>query len=220
MKKLRNRLVGVIAFLIFRMLWLTWRIQIIESGAMKQARRDGTLRVYGHWHGDELGLVYLLGMYQSVAIVSSSDDGEIMNTVATLMGSKTARGSSTRGGVSALKATLRAAKNGFNPAIAVDGPKGPFHQVKPGVFEISKVIGAPIFPLAAAADRTWVFSKSWNKTWLAKPFARMVVVWGDPLPKVDRDSDPHSPELSQSLAAAIDAASQRAKDLVGHSPNC
>ena len=197
------------------MLWLTWRIRIVECEAMQEARKNKSLRIYAHWHGDELGLVYLLGMYQSVAIVSSSDDGEIMNTVARLMGSQTARGSSTRGGISALKATLRAAKRGFNPAIAVDGPKGPYHQVKPGVFEISKVLNAPIFPLAVAADPTWVFQKSWNKTWLAKPFARLIVVWGDPLPEVERDADPHNPELALGLARAIDAASQRAKDLVG-----
>ena len=40
--------------------------------------------------------------------------------------------------------------------------------------------GAPILPMAVAADRYWAF-RSWDRTLLPKPFARLDLWYGDPM---------------------------------------
>jgi lysophospholipid acyltransferase (LPLAT)-like uncharacterized protein len=213
-EKTRAQLAAVSVFSVFWLLKSTWRIHIVEPDSFRQALLSTSPMIYSHWHGDELALVYLLGKYRGAPIVSTSADGDIMAKVVGFFGAKTARGSSTRGGVGGLRQLLRLAKQNWRPSFAVDGPKGPYQKVKPGVFEISKILGAPIYPLAASADRAWVFQKSWNKSYLPKPFAKVAVVWGNPLEAVQSSQDPHDPDLALALAAAIDAAGQQAVQLV------
>lgn len=170
--------------------------------------------VYAHWHGDEMGIVHLLPRYRSCAIVSTSKDGEIMAGFIRMIGAKTSRGSSTRGGVAALRGIIRLAQQGYRPSVAVDGPKGPYHKVKPGVFEVSKLIGGRIYPLTVAVSRSYIFERSWNKTFLPLPFSRIQVVWGEPLPALGRESDAHSEKLAMELEKALTNAGQKARNLI------
>lgn len=211
---LKARLIGVIAFLFYSALRLTWRLRIVESEPLRAALRDDKPIVIAFWHGDELGIVQLGRRYRVGIITSQSKDGEIMTTAARLMGARVARGSSTRGGVGALKGIIRLAKDGRRPSVAVDGPKGPYHKAKPGIFEISKILGAEIHPLAIATNRAYVFTKAWNKAFLPLPFATVVAQWGEPLPAVPRDADAHDPRLALDLERALDAAGQQARNLI------
>ena len=163
-----------------------------------------------HWHGDELGLIHLAPRYRLATITSTSKDGEMMNTVLHMLGAKTSRGSSTRGGASALKGLLRLAKAGRNCSFAVDGPKGPLHKAKPGVFEVSRLLNAEIYAVAVACDRAWHFPKSWNKTYLPKPFAKLFIYWSGPFGPVTRDDDPRSPELAKMLETELHRAKAEA----------
>ena len=210
----RNRILPLLLFLVYSSLRMTWRIRIIESDSLKTALRHQQPMVFAHWHGDEMGILYLLRRYKAAVITSTSKDGELMDTIVRLFGAKSARGSSTRGGVSALKGILRLANDGWRPAVAVDGPKGPLYKVKPGIFEISKLTGGLIFPIAVACDRKFIFKKSWNKTFIPLPFARLIVVWGDSLPAVPRDGDGRDPKLALSLENALGNAGQQARNLI------
>ncbi len=210
----KNRIIGTLLFLIYSALRLTWRIRIYESDAMKAIKRDNSPVVFAHWHGDIPGVLFLLKPYRAAPIISTSKDGDFVATMAHLFGSKTTRGSSTRGGASALKGMLRLAKQGWRPALAIDGPKGPRHEAKSGIFEISRLLGSPIIPLVAASDRNFVFHKSWDQTKLPKPFARVQIVWSDPLPAVPRETDSRDPDLARELERAMANAERQARDLI------
>lgn len=201
-------------FVFYKCLLLTWRIRIVESPAFTEARREKRRMVYAHWHGSIMGVLFCIKPYNVVTMISSSKDGTLVDTVARWLGGKTARGSSTRGGVSALKGVIRLANEGFNPGIAIDGPKGPRNKVKPGVLEISRVLGGSVHPLTVACDRAWVFEKSWDKSFLPKPFARVVVYWGDPVFTVQKSDDPRDPALAIRLEKAMADAEQHARNLI------
>ncbi len=81
----------------------------------------------------------------------------------------------------ALKGILRLAKEGWRPSVAVDGPRGPRHEVKLGVVEIARVLKVPILPINMACSRSFIFQKSWNKSELPLPFSKIVIQWGDPI---------------------------------------
>lgn len=172
--------------------------------SMRAGLENHTPMMFAHWHGDELVLFHFIGKYRVATMASTSKDGEIMNTAVRLVGGKTTRGSSTRGGIGGLKGLIRLIKaEGRNCSFAVDGPKGPLYEVKPGIFEMSRMVKADIFPAGVAVDRAWRFEKAWNKTFLPKPFSKIVVYWGEPLPAVSSETDPRSTELAQSLKSAL-----------------
>lgn len=221
LKSLLRRAAPYAAFIFYRAMLSTWKIEIHESDDLKRCLRDDRQMVYAHWHGDELALIYLLPRYRASSIVSTSSDGEIMAKVIHLLGATTSRGSSTRGGVSAIRGILRLAKLGIRPSVAVDGPKGPRHKVKAGVFEIAKLTGGEVFPLTVACSQAWTFHKSWNKAYLPKPFARLVVVWGPSIPAIARDADARDPSLASRLENGLAAAEQQARRiLAGAQPLC
>lgn len=166
--------------------------------------------VLAHWHGDEYSLYHLAHRYKLATMVSTSKDGELVNFLMRAMGAETSRGSSTRGGVSALKGLIRIMKTGRMTSIAVDGPRGPYHEAKPGVFELARLSRARILPLGVYVESAFRFPNSWNKAYLPKPFARIEVVVAKPIPPVTKEHDPRSPELAKDLGLAIDDACRRA----------
>ncbi len=136
---------------------------------------------YSFWHGDELVLVGYY-RYRRLAVLSSlSKDGTLMARTLTLLGYQVFRGSSSKGGARGLIGLIKAVRSGSQSAMAVDGPRGPIYEVKPGVIELARKTGKPIIPLRTRADRAWRFPRSWNKTYLPKPFAVVEVEYGQPV---------------------------------------
>lgn len=200
------------AWLFYRMWSATWRLECIESEGLKRAKENGEPLVFAHWHGDELKVMPLITPYKIATMTSTSKDGQLIDFAIRRLGGATSRGSSTRGGVSALKGLIRLMGEGYRASMAVDGPKGPLHRVKPGVFELSRLSKAKVVPTGAATDRAIVFQKSWNKAELPKPFAKITVWFGEPLPAVTRDESAKDPQLAARLESEIAQACQRAHE--------
>jgi lysophospholipid acyltransferase (LPLAT)-like uncharacterized protein len=196
-------ILGPLVWFIFKMISLTWRVQLIEPPEVMQIVKARKPCIFAHWHGDDVVLITLLRRYRISTMVSTSKDGTLMNTILRLQGATTTRGSSTRGGMSALKGLVKLIKAGRTCSFAIDAPKGPLHKVKPGVFEMSRLTHSPIFAAGVVADRAWRFEKSWDKTVFPKPFAKVTILWSGPYPATTRDQDPHSPELAAHLEEAL-----------------
>ena len=207
----RKYILGFIVWLFFKALSLTWRVTVEEPDSMIGSLKNHEPLILAHWHGDEVALIYLVRRYRIATITSTSKDGEMMNTVIRLLGGVTSRGSSTRGAITALKGLIRLVRDQErNSSFAVDGPKGPRHQVKPGVFELSRLMNSPIYAVGVSCDRAWIFHKAWNKAYLPKPFAKIYMRWAGPLGPIGKDLDPRSPELAQRLEDALRSAQSEA----------
>ncbi len=154
-----------------------------------------------------MALLHLTGFYKISTIVSSSQDGDIIDRVLRWLGGFTVRGSSTRGGIGALKGLFTLLKDGRSASFTVDGPKGPIHVVKPGVFEVAGRMKIPIFWAGIAVSKKYIFKKSWNQAYLPMPFAKIKIVWNGPL-WVD-EKDPRDPLLASDLAEKLHSASQQ-----------
>lgn len=207
---MRSFLISALVYVIYQSLRWTWRQEIHEPEELQKFLVNGRPFILAHWHGDELVLMQLAGRYRIGTIVSTSKDGDLMNRIFNWFGGRTVRGSSTRGGVGALKGLLRLIRGGANCSFAVDGPKGPLHKVKPGIFEVSKLLELPIFWAGVSADRSFEFPRSWNKTYLPKPFARVSIRWHGPLVPPSPDQDPRDPALALDLETKLHAAKQQA----------
>lgn len=201
-------------WIVYRLWSWTWRLECHEPEALQKSKRDGRRLIFAHWHGDELCILPLVGPYNIATMTSTSKDGALIDFTIRRLGGATSRGSSTRGGVGALKGLVRLMKSGYRSSFAVDGPKGPLHRVKPGVFELSRLAQAEIVPMGAACSRAIVFNKSWNRAQLPKPFSRVVVQFGVPWAPVERGQNPRDAKLSAKLEADISGACLRARDLL------
>lgn len=156
--------------------------------------RAGKPVVLAFWHEEifsTLGCNYLTEA-QYVACISQSKDGEVLSRVVERMGFKTARGSSTRGGVRALLQAKRVMERENRVAVfTVDGPRGPRRQSKEGPIFLAHRAGAAIVPIRVHCSGKYVFSKSWDQFQIPYPFTRCRISMGDPytidVPKLDAD---------------------------------
>lgn len=116
-----------------------------------------------------------------VAMVSASSDAEYVSRILQGMGFITVRGSRGKGGLSALKEMMAVIKEqGRKAAIVADGSQGPPLKVQAGVILLASKTGIPIVPFAGGANRYWAF-RSWDRTILPKPFARVSAYFDTPM---------------------------------------
>lgn len=132
------------------------------------------------WHDNIFLQTYVWRHSDVVALVSTSFHGEIIARAAQRLGYGMIRGSSTRGGKSALADMIRLTERGHRMLITVDGPLGPRHKVKKGALVLAKETGIGLAPMVAAADRFWEFN-TWDKARIPKPFAKAKLFIGKPV---------------------------------------
>jgi hypothetical protein len=163
------------------LLFLSCRIEVRGRENLEELDRRRQPFIAAFWH---YGLFYIMELSKGrswVAMVSASKDGEYIARILESVGYETVRGSRNRGGIGALKGLVAAVLHrGRNAAIVADGSQGPPLQAQPGAVLLASKTGAPIVPCGWGADRYFTF-KSWDRTVLPKPFARIVVIIATPL---------------------------------------
>lgn len=177
--------------------------------AITDAHAQGKPIVLALWHNDLFSLVYFASRQcrDYVSVVSQSKDGEIIARVLERLGHTMARGSSSRGGIRALLTAVREMKkNNKIGSFAVDGPRGPRHEVKQGAIFAAQRAGALIFPLAAIPKKKMVFDKSWDHFEVPYPFTSCRLRVGEPLTIPEgRLDEAGMAEQAARVAAALEA---------------
>lgn len=197
-----------------RVLASSLRLRELPSSGLRALWDTGQPVIYTVWHGQILLLPYLYGRrYRIHALTSRSRDGEVLSRFVQGFGIHVVRGSSSRGGARALLALARVIREeGDNVLIVPDGPRGPRHVAQSGAVVLAKMTGAPIVPLAVGASPRRVL-RSWDAFVVPHPFARVVVVFGQPL-TVPRDAGREIVETKrrelEAVLLGITAAADRA----------
>lgn len=184
----------------------------VEGFADVRARLDAGQRiVYVLWH-DELFAISYFGYAEKlhlVTVVSQSKDGEFLAQILTRLGLATARGSSRRGGLAALRAARRImVEEGRHAVLTIDGPKGPRHKAKEGAVYLAAKAGAVIVPVRCALFSKYVFEKAWDRFQLPMPLSRVRLVFG---PAYELGPEPLS---AQNLPAELTRMEQALESLV------
>ena len=116
--------------------------------------------------------------YKPVLMISQSRDGELISAVANRSGWTTVRGSSSKGGVEALRELIDHLAEHRLAGHIIDGPRGPFGVVKPGAIRLAHATESVIVPFYTRADRAW-YARSWDRFFLPKPFSKVVLRFGE-----------------------------------------
>ena len=87
--------------------------------------------ILGCWHRDLLASFAAFKGRGVHALVSESGDGEFLARAIARMGFRVSRGSDTHGSLN-VRHLVQTLKEGGTVGVALDGPRGPALQVKPG----------------------------------------------------------------------------------------
>ena len=172
----------------------TLRVRAVGIDRLMPLWAAGRPLIYAVWHGRIVMMPWLnawlrrtRGARPVAVLASRSRDGEIVSRYVARFGLATVRGSSSRGGAGALRALVAVVRAGGDVAVVPDGPRGPRHQLQPGVVTLAALTDAPIVPMAFSA-RPARRLRSWDEQLIPLPFARSALVFGEPI-SVPRDAD-------------------------------
>ena len=214
---LRRALCRVIALYI-RFVYATsrWKIEGAEQAA--RFHRDERPFILAFWHGRLLMMP--MAWPRDVPIhmlISGHRDGRIIADAVGHFGITSIAGSSSRGGLAALRAMVKQLKNGDCVGITPDGPRGPAMRASQGIVAAARLAQVPIIPLAYATRRRRVMS-TWDRFHLAFPFTEGLHLWGESI-EVPADADDAALERYRQLVEdRLNALGNEVDRRMGHDP--
>lgn len=162
----------VLALGALRALGLTIRKQYVGGEDLLACWERRQQVILAFWHDRILFMPFSYQGHKACIMNSIHRDGEIITRVIKRFGISAVRGSSTRGWMGGLKGMLEAYQQGYDLIVVPDGPRGPRYQAKPGVLQLARATGAPIFPVACSA--AWKLTiPSWDQLIVPLPFSRV-----------------------------------------------
>ena len=210
----RVRLAVSLGVPLLKLLARTWRVREINREGWHRLRAEKKPAILALWHGQMLPLLSHHRDEGVAVLISEHRDGEIIARVVEAFGFRTIHGSTSRGGARALLEIVGALKRGQEVAITPDGPRGPRHHFAGGTLVAAQRSGAPIIPVLARISRCWRLS-SWDRFEIPKPFASIVVTYGDPTyveartAQAAADESPRFEMLMSDVAERAAAAARR-----------
>jgi len=182
-----------------RVYCMTFRRVDIGRETVDSLHREQKPWIYGTWHCNVLFTPYFMRNQNVYALVSDSKDGEMITRVLYRFGNKAIRGSSSKGGMKALRQMITTLKKGQPIGVTPDGPRGPALIVKEGIIQASRLSGAPIIPFFYAATKQWNVEKSWDRHIIPKPFSTVVVSFGEPIDVKKLSQNKNGEQLMQEV---------------------
>ncbi|MBI3037958.1 lysophospholipid acyltransferase family protein [bacterium] len=175
----KTRMTGRAASLLIRLWVSNLRVKTLGWENDSQAQRSGSPVLYVHWHGSQLVPLAKFSKRGIYILTSLSMDGDIQDISLKCLGFQTVRGSSSKGGGRALLSLIRKMERGFSAALAVDGPRGPYHVSKPGPVILAQRTEANVLPIGVGYDRCY-YLRNWDKFEIPLPFSKSVMYIGIP----------------------------------------
>ncbi|MDR0735173.1 MAG: lysophospholipid acyltransferase family protein [Elusimicrobiota bacterium] len=187
--------------------------KFIYAGSKTAMELDAKQRViYAFWHNQQLFLLYPYRNRGKICVlVSMSKDGEYIARSLPKFKMKAMRGSTTRGGYSALRGLMDISEAGYSPAITPDGPRGPVYNARSGIIYLAQKTHLPIIP-AGVACSCRISVNSWDKFQIPLPFGKCALVYGEPVWVGETDD---IEDARKKLTDILNTATEQAQRLVG-----
>ena len=187
----------------------TARITMVPDRQSSEVENSGGNYLYAIWHSRLVFLIYSHRFRNVCALVSKSKDGEYLARLLARFGFDTVRGSTSKGGSTALLSLLDKAQAGQHPVVTPDGPRGPQRTVQQGILLLAQKTGLPVIPVSCGLSRKIIF-QSWDKFQLPLPFARAAVVYGRPIRVSEQDD---TAAKSEEIRLELDRITEQADKL-------
>lgn len=163
------------ASLMLRLYYATLRLRV--NPADEAILRDTSRPVVGiTWHNRSFIIPLMFrrfrGAERCLCLVSPSKAAAWEEGLFRLLGIPSARGSSSRRGIAAMRELLRASAAGSDVFISPDGPTGPRYLFKRGAAVTARLSKAPVLLFGAESAAAWR-PHTWDRHFLPLPFSRV-----------------------------------------------
>jgi hypothetical protein len=199
---------------------MTWRVRVTGRADFDRAIEGGSPPVIAYLHGRSFMLLNTIPGRRSrrwYSMCSPSLDGDAMARMSRRLGLEVVRGSSGGGGAQAVVDMIYALREdpGSGACLAIDGSRGPRGHAKAGIIALAQRTGGIVVPVTVSASPAWIFRNAWDRTLLAKPFARVEVVFGEKLVVPRKLTAPEFEALRSALEDRLVALQAGADKLSG-----
>src|SRR3990172_7496428 len=177
--RLLLNLIPPLAKVVIKALAFTIRIEVLHEERVRPFWEKDERFILAFWHGRLLMMPFCYHGKRIKLLISENKDGDLLARAMKRFGYDSIRGSTTRGGASAMREMIKAARES-DIAITPDGPKGPRYIVQDGVIALARLAGVPIIPVTFGSSKKKVFG-SWDSFNLPYPFSRGAFMWGEPI---------------------------------------
>jgi lysophospholipid acyltransferase (LPLAT)-like uncharacterized protein len=182
--KLRNpTLIHFVAMVISWMLRL-WCATLLYryrplGRTMLPVAPDQEPTIYAFWHEGMFFPGSCFGRREIKLLISQHSDGELVARICRHCGFSTVRGSSSRGGVRAMRQMIRDAETSHY-VILPDGPRGPRRRLEPGLLYLAARSQQQVVLVGIGYDRPWRL-RTWDRFVVPRPFTKIVMITSEPL---------------------------------------
>lgn len=182
-KSIKTLLQDFVIFLIpyyLKILIKTSKVITLNKEVLESFLSNSKPFILAVWHCNAFTGPILIRNMDFHILISQSRDGELIDRIVKKFDNYSVRGSTTRGGMQALKILTRLGKEGKRIVITPDGPKGPAFKVQPGIITLASLTGLPIIPFHHESTKQ-IKAKSWDSLRIPFLFNTIIIRYGDPI---------------------------------------
>lgn len=214
----RQALCWLIALYV-RFVYATGRWTVEGAEIPGRFHRDGKPFILAFWHGRLLMMPKVWRPGQPIhMLISAHRDGRIIAGAVRHFGIRSVAGSSSRGGLPALRAMVRSLRAGECVGITPDGPAGPVLRASEGIVQTARLAQVPVIPVSYATRRRAILG-SWDRFHLAFPFSEGLFLWGEPI-AVPGDADEAAVAFwRKRIEDSLNGLTREAERRMGHDPD-
>ncbi len=211
-RKLFNlELFPFLGFLFIRILGLTIRKKWIGLERLQNFRQKGQFVIFVFWHGRLLMMPFVNQGRRTGILSGHHVDAEISVRIYRYFGYYSIRGSTSRGGMAALRKLSKEINKGSDAGLAPDGPRGPRYRAQGGAVLLSRLTGCPLIPITFGTSKGKFF-RSWDRFLIPYPFSQVVYIIGDPIWVGKEESREDLREKQQLLEEELNKITRRADE--------
>ena len=208
---------GMILYILHVLICPTIRIVNKPQEDLEQVLEGGKNVVFSVWH-ESTAMCFFFYRYRNAGIlVADNPNGKALGLMSRLLGYipfPVMGKLNDRSSIKNTLAFLSHLKGGHDGTIAVDGPAGPYHKPKTGIFHIAHRSGNLILPIGVAYSHRIKSFWRWDKYQIPLPFCKCALVTQGPLPMPPEVNEENIEELSKRLKQAMDDVTAQAEQLV------
>jgi len=198
-----------------RLLARTVRWQFEGRANISKAHASGRPILWLFWH-EQLSLFvtyahrFVGGEKFTIVALGGEDRGDILSIFAAALGASPygvdMKGNPMAAGRSVLR-IIHAMKDGKESFLAPDGPNGPAFEPKPGASFLARKAEAAVIPVGSYTSTGYALRR-WDNYLLPFPFARLRMVFGQPIFINKKDKDE---VVTAQIVEALTAVYQQAR---------
>jgi 3-deoxy-D-manno-octulosonic-acid transferase len=210
---------------LYRLMRLVWRTStpVMEPPDGQQLYIDNHPAIIAVWHGqfmmlaafnpEELKVSAMVARHTDAEVIAEALRGFNIDLVRGA-GSQGRKFKMSRGGIAALRAAVRALKDGRTLVMTADVPPGPARKAGAGIVTLAKLSGRPVLPVAVSSSRFKALN-TWSRATINLPYSKLACVVGEPI-WVPSDADENTTEAKRrEIEDRLNEVTARAYELSG-----